>query len=102
MGNLVTAELVFPFKYSPPVVASIPEMYLPLSGPKTLSCYHCQVPSCTHDFIQKVAACNHVCHDHLNVALACLCCSFESNHKMHWYSASAYDSMKHRKDNLPI
>ena len=72
VGNLVTAELVFPFKSSHHVIAGIPEMYLPCCGPKTLSHYHCQVPSCTLDFAQKAAACNHVHSDHLNVALACL------------------------------
>ena len=49
-GNLVTAELVFPFESSPLEVAGIPEIYLPLHGPKTLSHDHCQVPSCTLDF----------------------------------------------------
>ena len=44
-GHLATAELVFPFKSSPLVVAGIPETYLPLHGPETLSQYHCQVPS---------------------------------------------------------
>ena len=104
MGNLATAELVFPFKSSPLVAAGILEMYLPLCGPETLSHYHCQVHPCTLDLTQKAAACNHVCHDHLNVALSCLYCSFKSNPKMHRYSASAWEhhSMKHLKDNLPI
>ena len=103
VGNLATAELVFPFKSSPLVIVGIPKNYLPLHGPKTLSCYHCKVLPCTFDFAQKVAACNHVC-DHLNVALACLYCSFEDNHRMCWYSASAWEhhTMKHFKDNLPI
>ena len=103
VGNLFTAELVFPFKSSPLVVVGIPEIYLPLHGPKTLSYYHCQVPSCTLDFAQKAVACNHVHYDHLNVALACLHCSFESIPKMHWYSASAWEhhSVKHLEDNLP-
>ena len=35
-GHLATAELVFPFKSSPLVVAGIPKMYLPLCGPETL------------------------------------------------------------------
>ena len=102
IGNLTTAELVFPFKSSPLVVAGIPEMFLPLHGPNTLSCYHCQVPPCTLDFTQKAATCNHVHHDHQNVALAFLYCSFKSNPKMHWYHASAWEhhSMKHLKDNL--
>ena len=104
VDNLATAELAFPFKSSPLVVAGIPEMYLALCGPETLSCYHCQVPSYTLDFAQKAAASNHVCHDHQHVALACLYCSFESNPKRHWYSASAWEhlSMKHLKDSLPI
>ena len=46
-GCLATAELVFPFKSSPLVVAGIPKLYLPLCGPKTLSQYHCQAPLCT-------------------------------------------------------
>ena len=52
-GNLVTAELVFPFKSSPLVVAGIPEIYLPLHDPKNLSHYHCQVASCTLASTQK-------------------------------------------------
>ena len=97
VGNLATAKLVFPF-------AGISKMYLPLCGPKTLYHYHCQVLSCTLDFAQKLAACNHVHHDHLNVPLACLYCSFENNPKIHWYSTSAWEhhARKHLKDNLPI
>ena len=104
VDNLVTAELVFPFKSSPLVVAGIPEIYLPLCGAETLSNYHCQFLSCTFDFAQKAVACNHVCCDHLNIVLACLHCSFESNPKMQWYSASAWQhhSLKHLKDNLPV
>ena len=103
-GHLAATELVFPFKSSPLVVAGIPEMYLPLFGPETLSQCHCQVPSCTLEFAQKAVACNHVCHDHLNIALACLYCSFNNTPKMQWYSASAWEhhSQKHLKDNLPI
>ena len=103
VGNLITAELVFLFKSSPLVVFGIPEIYLPLCGPKTLSHYPCQVPSCTPDFAQKAVACNHVHCDHLNVALACLYCIFKSNPKMHWYNASAWEhhSLKNLKDNLP-
>ena len=81
-GHLATAEIVFPFKSSPLVVADIPKMYLPLHGPETLSQYHCQVPSCTLEPAQNAVACNHVCHDHLNIALACLYCSFENNPEM--------------------
>ena len=103
-GHLATAALVFPFKSSPLVVAGIPETYLPLCCPDTLSQYHCQVHSCTLEFAQKAAASNNVCHDHLNIALACLYCIFENTHKMQWYSASAWEhhSMKHLKDTLPI
>ena len=104
VGNLATAELVFPFKSSPLVVVGIPKMYLPLHGPKILFCYHCQVPFCTLDFAKRAAACCHVCCDHLNVAQAYLYCSFKSNPKMHWYSTSAWEhhSVKHLKDNMPI
>ena len=49
-------------------------------------------------------ACNHVCHDHLNVALACLYCSFDNTPRMHWYNASTWEHHTHRhvQDNLPI
>ena len=49
-------------------------------------------------------ACNHVHHNHLNIAHACLYCTFENNPKMQWYSASALEhhSLKHLKENLPI
>ena len=97
VGNLATDEFIFPIRSSPLVVAGIPKMYLLLCGPKTLSHCHCHVPTCTLDFTQKVTACNHVHHGHLNVALVCLYCSFKSNPKMHWYSASAWEhhSIKH-------
>ena len=52
-GCLATAELVFPLRSFPLVVAGIPKMYLPLCGPKTLSQYHCQVPSHTLEFAKK-------------------------------------------------
>ena len=57
------------------IIAGLPESYLPLCGPETLSQYCCQFPSCTLEFSQKAAACNHICHDYLNVVLACLYCS---------------------------
>ena len=44
VGDLAMAELAFPFKSSPLVVAGIPKMYLPLCGPETLSHYYYQVP----------------------------------------------------------
>ena len=49
-------------------------------------------------------ACNHVCCDHLNIALACLYFSFENNPKMQWHSASTWEhhSLKHLQENLPI
>ena len=99
-GNLATAELVFPLKSIPTLIAGIPEPFLPVQGPKTLSLYHCQFPSCILEFSQKAAACNQVRHDHLNVALAC----FEHNPKMQWYSASAWEhhTSTHSKENLPI
>ena len=104
VDGLTTAELVFPLKSIPTVVAGLSEAYIPLCGPETLSQYHCQFPSCSLEFSQKAASCSHICRDHLNVALACLCCSFENNPKMPWYSASTWEhhSLKHLKENLPI
>ena len=91
-------------KSIPLVVAGIPEAFLPLCSPETLSCYRCQFPDCTQAFSQKASACNHICHDHLNVALACIYCSGKENPKMHWYSASVWEShvCKHTQDDLPI
>ena len=103
-GGLAAAELVFPLKSVPTVIASIPEPFLPVHGLETLSLYQCQFSSCTLEFSQKAAACNHIHHDHLNIALACLYCSFEHNPKLHWYSASAWEhpTSTHTKENLPI
>ena len=103
-GGLATTELVFPIKSITAVTAGLPETYLPICGPETLSQYCCQFPSCYLEFSQKAAACNHVCHDHLNVALACLYCSFECNSKMWWYSASTWEchTLGHSKEKLPI
>ena len=50
MSNLASAELVFPFKSIPLVIAGIPKKTLPLCGPEVQSCYHCQVPQCHLDF----------------------------------------------------
>ena len=36
-GGLATAELVFPLKSTPVVTAGLPEAYLPICGPETLS-----------------------------------------------------------------
>ena len=58
-------------KSIPLVVAGIPEVFLALCSPETLSHYRCQYPDCTQAFSLKVAACNHIHCDHLNVALAC-------------------------------
>ena len=77
VSNLAVAELVFPFKLIPLVIAGIPNNLLPLHGSEVQSCYHCQMPQCGLDFAQKAATCNHVHCNHLNVALACLYCSFE-------------------------
>ena len=100
--KLVTARLMFPMKSIPLVIAGLPESLL--CGPETLSCYRCQYLSCHLEFSQKTSACNHVCCDHLNVALGGLYCSFENNPKMHWYSISAWEhhTNKHAQDNLPI
>ena len=104
MSTLASTELVFPFKSIPLVIAGIPNNFLPLCGSETESCYHCQVPKCNVDFAQRATACNHVWHDHLNMALACLYCSFEDNPKMHYYSATAWENhtTKQLKDNLPV
>ena len=45
-SGLATAELVFPLKSIPKVIAGLPEPYLPVHGPETHSHYHCQFPSC--------------------------------------------------------
>ena len=66
--------------------------------------YRCQFTDCTQIFLQKAAACTHVCRDHLNVALACLYCSGRENPKMQWFSASAWEKHvhKHSQDGLPL
>ena len=104
MGNLASAELVFSFKPYPIVITGIPEDLIPLHGPEVQSHYHCQAPHCGLDFVQKSTACNHVWHDHLNVALNCLYCSFEDIPRMHWNSTTAWENhtVKHHKDNLPV
>ena len=104
VGKLATAELVLPFQSIPLVIVGIPTNYLPLCDLKSHSCYHSQVPPCNPDFAQEAATCNHVWHDHLNVALTWLYCSFEDNPKMHWLSTIAWEhhTMKHLKDNLPF
>ena len=52
-SSLATVELVFPMKSIPLVVAGIPEVFLPLHNPETLSHYRCQYPNCTQAFSQK-------------------------------------------------
>ena len=103
-GGLAAAELVFPLKPVPTVIVGILEPYLPAHGLETLSLYQCQFPSCSLVFSQKAAACNHIHHDHLNIALTCLYCSFEYNPKLHWYSASTWDhhTSTHTKESLPF
>ena len=60
-GGLATAEQVFPLKSIPIVIAGLPVPFLPpVHGPETLSHFHCQFPSCTPEFSQKAAACNHI------------------------------------------
>ena len=81
-SGLIGIELVFPTQSVPPVVAEISESFLPLHGPEAQSCYRCQFPDCTQIFLQKAAACTHICCNHLNVALACLYCSGKENPKM--------------------
>ena len=41
-GGLATTELVFPLKSIPMVTTGLPEPFLPICGPNTLSCYCCQ------------------------------------------------------------
>ena len=66
--------------------------------------YRCQFTDTTQIFLQKAAACIHVCCDHLNVALACLYCSGRENPKMQWFSASAWEKHihKHSQDGLSL
>ena len=78
----IGVELVFPTQAIPLVIAGIPESLLPIHGPEAQSHYRCQFIDCTQIFLQKAAACTHVCQDHLNVALACLYCSARYNPKM--------------------
>ena len=86
------------------MIAGLPKSLLLLCGPETLSWYRCQYPSCNYKFSQKAVACNHVHHDHLNVTLACLYCSFNNTPKMCRDSASAWEhhACKHVQDNFPI
>ena len=100
----IGVELVFPMQAIPLVIAGIPESLLPICGPEAQSCYRCQFIDCTQIFLKKAAACTHVCHDHLNMALACLYCSGRDNPKMQWFSASAWEMHvhKHLQDGLPL
>ena len=100
----IGAELVFSTQAIPLVIAGIPESLLPLHGPEAQSCYRCQYTDCTQIFLQKAAACTHIHHDHLNVALACLYCSGRDNPKMWWFSASAWENhvYKHSQNGLPL
>ena len=82
ISSLVTAKLVFPLKSIPTIVAGLPKTCLPLRGPETLSQYQFQFLLRLLEFSQKAVACNHVHHDHLNIALSCLYRSFENNPKM--------------------
>ena len=99
----IEVELVFPIQTIPLVIAGIPESLLPICGPEAQSHYRCQFTDCTQIFLQKAAACTHVHHDHLNVALTCLYCSGRDNPKMWWFSASAWEKhvCKHSQDGLP-
>ena len=97
-------ELVFPTQAIPLVVVGIPNSLLPICGPEVQSCYRCQVTDCLQIFLQKAAACIHICRDHLNVALACLYCSGRENPKMCWFSSSAWEKhvCMHSQDGLPL
>ena len=78
----VGAELVFPTQAIPLIIAGIPESLLPICEPEAQLCFRFQFTDCTQIFLQKAAACTHVCHNHLNVALACLYCSGRDKPKM--------------------
>ena len=86
------------------MVAGIPESLLPLCGPEAQLRYRCQFPNCTKIFLQKAAACTHVCCNHLNVALTYLYCSGKDNAKMQWFSTSAWENhvCKHSQDGFPL
>ena len=100
----VGAELVLPTQAIPLVIAGIPESLLPIHGPEAQSHYRCQFTDCTQIFLQKAAACTHVHHNHLNIALACLYCSGRDNPKMQWFNTSAWENhvCKHLQDGLPL
>ena len=76
-------ELVFPTQAIPLVIAGIPKSLLPICGLEMQSHYRWQFTDCLQIFLQKAAACMHICRDHINVALACLYCSGKENPKMH-------------------
>ena len=82
VGGLPIVELVFSLKSIPTVVAGLPKTFLSLCSPKTLLHYQFQFPFFTLECSQRAAACNHICCDDLNIALACLYCSFENNPKI--------------------
>ena len=97
-------ELVFPTQATPLAIAGIPESLLLIHGPEMQSRYRCQFMDCTQIFLQKAAACTHIHHDHVNVALACLYCSGRENPKMCWFSASAWEKhvCKYSQDGLSL
>ena len=97
-------ELVFPTQAIPPVVVGIAKSLLPIHGPEMQSRYRCQFTDCLQIFLQKAAACTHICRDHLNVALSCLYCTGRENPKMHWFSSSTWEKhvRKHSQDGLPL
>ena len=97
-------ELVFPTQAIPLVAAGIPKSLLPIHGLEMQSCYRCQFTDCTQIFLQKAAACTHICQHHLSVALACLYCSGREKPKMHWFSSSTWEKLvqKHSRDGLPL
>ena len=53
-GGLASAELVFSMKSVPTVITGIPKPFLSVCGLEALSLYHCQFPSCTLEFSQKL------------------------------------------------
>ena len=73
IGGLAISELVIPLKSIPTVIAGLPEPFLLLHGPDTLSQCHYQVSFCSLEFSQKAVAFNHIhCH-HLNISMKYIC-----------------------------
>ena len=51
--GVASAELVFPVKSTPLIIAGLPKSFLQICGLETLSCHRYQYPSCTLEFSKK-------------------------------------------------